>query len=69
MTKPDGTYVIRRSNLDGFVNFTNSMTATPVDVDKPGQYTFEVIVPDGWEITSGNAVQIVYKEAPTSRLG
>ena len=32
MTRPDGTYIIKRSNLNGFVNFTNSLIASPVDV-------------------------------------
>lgn len=70
MTRPDNSYIIRRSNLNGFVNFTNSMIASPVDVSEPGEYTFEVIPPPGWEITSNNAIQkINYKEAPGTRPG
>lgn len=68
MTRPDGTSIIKRSNLNGFVNFTNSMTDSPVDVSEPGEYTFEVIVPEGWEITSNNKVQkITYKESKETR--
>lgn len=70
MIRPDNTQVIRRSNIHGFVNFTNSMTASPVDVSEPGKYTFEVLVPDGWMLTSDNAVQIAnYKEQSTTRPG
>ncbi|WP_374723286.1 hypothetical protein [Calidifontibacillus erzurumensis] len=70
MTRPDNSYIIRRSNLNGFVNFTNSMIASPVDVSDPGEYIFEVIPPPGWEITSNNAIQkINYKEAPGTRPG
>lgn len=70
MTRPDGTTVVRRSNLNGFVNFTNSLTASPVDVDGPGEYRFEVLVPEGWVLTSDNAVQTaVYSELPNSRPG
>lgn len=59
MTRPDGTSVVRRSNLNGFVNFRHSLTEEGVDVKEPGEYTFEVLEPNGWEITSNNKVQKV----------
>ena len=68
MTRPDGTTVIRRSNLNGFTNFTNSMISSPVDVSEPGEYTFELIVPDGWKTTSNNKIQTVnYRKGTTER--
>lgn len=70
MTRPNGTWVVRRSNLNGFANFTHSLTEENVDVKEPGQYTFEVIVPDGWDITSGNKIQTAnYMIAPETRSG
>ncbi|GGZ86307.1 hypothetical protein GCM10007161_17640 [Ignatzschineria indica] len=77
MTRPDGSYRIRRSNINGFVNFintivdqSNSEVYNQIDVREPGEYTFEVQVPDGWYVTSGNAIQkITYVEAPNTRPG
>lgn len=70
MTRPDGSTVVRRSNLNGFVNFRHSLTQEKADVKEPGRYKFEVIVPDGWEITSNNQVQYVtYKKDLKSRSG
>lgn len=68
MTRPDGTTVVRRSNLNGFANFTNSMISSPVDVSEPGEYTFDLIVPEGWKVTSGNETQkINYREGTIER--
>lgn len=68
VTRPDGTSVIRRSNLNGFANFTNSLISSPVDIFKPGEYTYEVIPPDDWEVTSNNRIQkIKYREGTTER--
>ena len=70
MTRPDGSWVIRRSNLNGFANFRHSLTADNVEVKEPGEYTFEVIVPDGWEVTSNNKIQVgTYMESPEARPG
>ena len=77
MTRPDGSYRIRRSNINGFVNFLNTIidqsnteAYAQIDVQEPGVYTFEVQVPDGWYVTSDNAIQkITYVEAPNTRPG
>lgn len=70
MTRPDGSSVVRRSNLNGFANFKHSLTEKGVDVYEPGEYTFEVLVPDGWEVTSNNKIQkATYSEAPHTRPG
>lgn len=68
MTRPDGTRVVRRSNLNGFANFTNSALDSPVDVSEPGEYTFELLLPEGWKVTSGNAIQkIIYRRGTNER--
>ncbi|GGZ90797.1 hypothetical protein DC083_01160 [Ignatzschineria ureiclastica] len=76
MTREDGSWAVRRSNLNGFVNFNNSIVdphsevAKKVEVRAPGVYTFEVILPDGWMVTTGNAIQkITYVEKPNTRPG
>lgn len=61
--RPDGSSVLRRSNIHGFANFTNSLTASPVDVGEPGTYVFEVLFPDGWGLTSSNKSQTIQYEA------
>lgn len=77
MSRPDGSYKIRRSNINGFVNFINTIVDQShsevydqIDVREPGEYILEVQVPDGWYVTSGNAIQkITYVEAPNTRPG
>lgn len=76
MTREDGSWVVRRSNLNGFVNFNNAIVdpnsevAKKVEVRAPGIYIFEVIVPEGWMVTTGNAIQkIIYVEKPNTRPG
>ena len=51
---PDRT---RRSNGSGFANFEMSATDLGSDIPLAGPYTFSVVVPDGWQVTTGNAVQ------------
>lgn len=70
LLRPDKSSVTLRSNIHGFVNFTNSLTASPVTVSEAGEYKFEVIVPDSYDLTSDNTVQVAnYKVSPTSRPG
>jgi len=49
--------VTRRSNGSGFANFEMSATDLTSDIPLAGPYTFSVAVPDGWSVTTGNAVQ------------
>ena len=51
---PDRT---QRSNGSGFANFEMSATNLTSDIPLAGNYTFSVAVPDGWQVTTGNAVQ------------
>ncbi|MEX2202246.1 MAG: hypothetical protein WD711_12675, partial [Dongiaceae bacterium] len=70
MSGPNGAQAVRRSNIHGFANFTNSPTASPVDVSEPGTYEFVVQVPPGWELTSGNGTQtLTYTLTPETRNG
>ena len=70
MSGPNGAEAMRRTNIHGFANFTNSPTASPVDVSEPGTYEFVVQVPPGWELTSGNGTQtLTYTLTPETRNG
>lgn len=76
LTREDGSWAVRRSNLNGFVNFYNAIVdedseaAKKVEIRKPGVYTYEIILPDGWYVTTQNAVQkITYTELPGTRAG
>jgi hypothetical protein len=57
MTSPQGNSLIRWTNSNGFANFSMSARNSAADVSSPGLYDFEVIVPGGWELTTGNARQ------------
>lgn len=68
--RPDGSNVVRHTNMRGFANFTNSLTASPVSVSEPGEYQYEVLVPHGWVVTSGNRTQTGnYEERRDARPG
>ena len=47
----------QRSNGSGFANFVMSATDLTSDIPLAGPYTFTVVVPGGWRVTTGNAVQ------------
>ncbi len=57
MTDPAGRSTVRRSNFSGFVNFPMSASQRKAVIRKPGSYSFHVVVPEGWTVTSGNATQ------------
>jgi len=70
MSGPNGAHAVRRSNIQGFANFTNSAVSGSVDVSEPGDYVFVVQIPPGWALTSGNASQTLhYSLTPTTRAG
>lgn len=54
---PDGTPILRRTNTDGFANFRLSASDESMDITEEGEYVFEAVVPPGWRVTSGNAIQ------------
>lgn len=57
MTSPQGNSLIRWTNSNGFANFSMSARDPDADISDPGLYEFDVIVPGGWELTTGNARQ------------
>jgi hypothetical protein len=57
MTSPQGETLIRWTNFNGFANFLMDAGNPEADIPNPGLYDFEVIVPPGWEATTGNVVQ------------
>lgn len=68
--RPDGSCLIRRSNLYGFVNFTNSATISAVDIAEEATYSFEVVPPPGWRVTTENRLQTAsFRKAPRTRPG
>lgn len=57
MTSPQGDALIRWTNFNGFANFLMDAGNQEADISNPGVYQFEVIVPEGWEVTTGNGTQ------------
>jgi len=60
VTQSDGKRSLVRTNLTGFANFETSLRQWDAVIRRPGDYTFRVLVPPGWRVTSGNAVQKVH---------
>jgi len=58
MTAPDGRSVIRWSNSNGFANFSMSARDEKADISEGGNYRFDVLVPDGWIVTTDNVSQV-----------
>jgi hypothetical protein len=68
--RPDGSRILRRSNLYGFVNITKSATIPGVDITEEAEYRFEVIPPPGWRVTTDNLSQLAnFQVAPQTRPG
>jgi hypothetical protein len=57
MAGPNEKRAYTRSNLNGFTNFAMSLFVPEAHITIPGEYRFSVLVPDGWRVTTGNAVQ------------
>ncbi|MET3596510.1 hypothetical protein ABID26_005929 [Mesorhizobium shonense] len=55
--KPNGDTAMRWTNAGGFANFRMSVTQRDLEVVDPGHYSFRVVPPPGWSITTGNASQ------------
>lgn len=54
----DGVGVkIARANANGFANFPSSTVDENAVIDEPATYTFQVIPPPGWRVTTGNTAQ------------
>lgn len=48
---------LMRSNICGFANYRMSVSKTEREIAETGLYTFELIIPPDWSVTTGNAVQ------------
>ncbi len=59
MTKPDATTTRSWSNINGFANFVMSVQQDEADIQIAGNYSFRVVPPPNWKITSGNVEQSV----------
>ena len=49
---------ISRSNANGFANFTSSTSKEDAVINEPAEYTFQVVPPPGWTVSTNNAEQI-----------
>jgi len=59
-----------RTNANGFANFSTSTRRKRAPIHHPGDYAFEVSVPDGWAATGGGARQVKeFKLIPGSISG
>jgi hypothetical protein len=57
MTSRQGAERLRWTNFNGFANFSMSARDPDSDIANPGLYDFQVMLPDGWRVTTGNALQ------------
>lgn len=57
MIRPSGEIEVKRTNSNGFGNFSMSQSEDEAMIREPGDYTFDVVVPEGWSVTTGNKVQ------------
>lgn len=57
LDKPNGTTIMRLTNANGFANFRMSVFQRDFEVVDPGHYTFRVVPPPGFSVTTGNASQ------------
>lgn len=57
LDKPNGTTIMRLTNVSGFANFRMSVIQRDLEVVDPGHYAFRVVPPPGFSVTTGNASQ------------
>jgi hypothetical protein len=57
LDKPDGSTIMRLTNVSGFANFRMSAVQRDLEVVDPGHYAFRVVPPPGFSVTTGNASQ------------
>jgi len=57
LDKPNGSTIMRLTNVDGFANFRMSVIQRDLEVVDPGHYAFRVVPPPGFSVTTGNASQ------------
>lgn len=60
LLRPDGTTRLERSNINGYANFSMQANGTDADINAANQgYSFTVLPPDDWTVTTQNATQDV----------
>jgi hypothetical protein len=59
VTGPSHRSHLVRTNISGFANFRASVLRRDREITNPGSYNFNVVVPPGWRITTGNQKQKV----------
>ncbi|AZO70255.1 MAG: hypothetical protein E5V92_08215 [Mesorhizobium sp.] len=57
LDKPNGSTIMRLTNVSGFANFRMSAVQRDLEVVDPGHYAFRVVPPPGFSVTTGNASQ------------
>ncbi|RWG78276.1 SdrD B-like domain-containing protein [Mesorhizobium sp.] len=57
LDKPNGSTIMRLTNVSGFANFRLSAIQRDLEVVDPGHYAFRVVPPPGFSVTTGNASQ------------
>lgn len=57
LDKPNGTTIMRLTNVSGFANFRMSVMHRDFEVVDAGHYAFRVVPPPGYSVTTGNASQ------------
>ena len=62
LLKPDGMSVIAKSNVNGYTNFKMALGSSNYrHINKNNElYTFKVLEPPNWRITTGNKIQKIY---------
>ena len=58
LERPAGDLRAQRSNINGYANFSVRLGGDEEDITRAGEpYHFEVMVPPGWQVTTGNSRQ------------
>ena len=57
LDRPNGSTIMRLTNVSGFANFRMSVNQRDFEVVDPGHYAFRVVPPPGFSVTTGNASQ------------
>ncbi|WP_421950505.1 hypothetical protein [Pelagibacterium sp.] len=56
---PSGAAKMVRTNIGGYANFNTSLAQADAEITQAGTYTFSVVPPPGWTVTTGNREQAI----------
>ncbi|WP_417581377.1 hypothetical protein [Pelagibacterium sp.] len=59
MLAPSGVVAVARTNIGGYANFNASVALAGAEIPGEGAYSFRVVPPPGWAVTTGNGEQSV----------